>query len=65
MWQLIEEKKIELFFVEDAENPADLFTKNLGVTKLSLGNNLDSSFTCPNFPSLRCWRSSLALSGDA
>ena len=31
--QLIEEKKIELFFVEGAENPADLFTKNLGATK--------------------------------
>ena len=30
--QLIEEKKIELFFVEGAENPADLFTKNLGAT---------------------------------
>ena len=29
----IEEKKIELFFVEGAENPADLFTKNLGATK--------------------------------
>ena len=28
--QLIEEK---LFFVEGAENPADLFTKNLGATK--------------------------------
>ena len=33
MRQLIEEKKIELFFVEGAENPADLFTKNLGATK--------------------------------
>ena len=31
--QLIEEKKIELFFVEGAENPVDLFTKNLGATK--------------------------------
>ena len=27
------EKKIVLFFVEGAENPADLFTKNLGTTK--------------------------------
>ena len=33
MRQLIKEKKIELFFVEGAENPADLFTKNLGITK--------------------------------
>ena len=31
--QLIEEKKIDLFFVEGAENPADLFTKNLGIVK--------------------------------
>jgi hypothetical protein len=31
--QLIEEKKIELFFVEGAENTADLFTKNLGAPK--------------------------------
>ena len=31
--QLIEEKEIELFFVKGAENPADLFTKNLGATK--------------------------------
>ena len=31
--QLIEEKKIELFFVKGAENPSDLFTKNLGATK--------------------------------
>ena len=31
--QLIEEKKIELFFVEGAENPADLFTKNLAAPK--------------------------------
>ena len=31
--QLIEEKKIELFFVEGANNPADLFTKNLAAPK--------------------------------
>jgi hypothetical protein len=31
--QLIEEKKIDLFFIEGAENPADLFTKNLGAPK--------------------------------
>jgi len=31
--QLIEEKKVELFFVEGAENPADLFTKNLAAPK--------------------------------
>ena len=31
--QLVEEKIIELFFVEGAENPADLFTKNLASPK--------------------------------
>ena len=29
----LKKKKIELFFVEGAENPADLFTKNLAVPK--------------------------------
>jgi hypothetical protein len=33
VWQLIKEKRIELFFVEGAENTADLFTKNLGAPK--------------------------------
>ena len=33
VWQLVEEKIIELFFVEGAENLADLFTKNLAVPK--------------------------------
>ena len=33
VWQLIEEKKIDLFFIEGAEKPADLFTKNLGSIK--------------------------------
>ena len=28
-------------------------------------DNLDSSFTRPNFPSLRCWKLSLDLSDDA
>ena len=31
--QLIEEKKIKLFFIEGADNPADLFTKNLAAPK--------------------------------
>ena len=31
--EVIHEKKIELFFLEGAENPADLFTKNLGHIK--------------------------------
>ena len=28
--KVIHEKKIDLFFLEGAENPTDLFTKNLG-----------------------------------
>ena len=31
--QLAEEKKIDLFWVEGSNNPADLFTKNLGIEK--------------------------------
>ena len=31
--EVIREKKIELFFLEGAENPADLLTKNLGRIK--------------------------------
>ena len=31
--EIIRLKKIELFFLEGAENPADLFTKNLGRIK--------------------------------
>ena len=52
--QLVEEKIIELFFVEGTENPADLFTKNLASPKLSnLGNSSDLSFACPR--SCRCF----------
>jgi hypothetical protein len=31
--EVIRAKKIELFFIEGSENPADLFTKNLGHIK--------------------------------
>ena len=31
--QCVEEKKISLFYVKGAENPADMFTKNLGKVK--------------------------------
>jgi len=31
--QCVEEKKVSLYFVEGAENPADMFTKNLGHVK--------------------------------
>ena len=31
--EVICQKQIELLFIEGAENPADLFTKNLGCTK--------------------------------
>ena len=52
--QLVEEKIIELFFVEGTENPADLFTKNLASPKLSnLGNSSDLSFAHPR--SCRCF----------
>src|SRR6202012_1228137 len=30
---VIQEKQVELFFIEGAENPTDLFTKNLGHIK--------------------------------
>ena len=31
--EVIREKKVELLFIEGAENPTDLFTKNLGCIK--------------------------------
>ena len=31
--EVIHEKKVEIFFLEGAENPTDLFTKNLGCIK--------------------------------
>ena len=31
--QCVEEKKISLYYVKGAENPADMFTKNLGKVK--------------------------------
>ena len=31
--EVIRNKKVELLFIEGAENPADLFTKNLGHIK--------------------------------
>ena len=31
--QCVEEKKISLYFIKGAENPADMFTKNLGKVK--------------------------------
>ena len=43
--QLVEEKIIELFFVEGAENPADLFTKNLASPKfIKFRNQLGLEF---------------------
>ena len=33
VWQLVLEKVIDLYFIEGAENPADLFTKNLATPK--------------------------------
>ena len=30
--ELVEEKEVELFFIDGSDNPANLFTKNLGRT---------------------------------
>ncbi|KAL1658074.1 hypothetical protein GGF50DRAFT_121205 [Schizophyllum commune] len=31
--ELVEEKEVELFFIDGNNNPADMFTKNLGHVK--------------------------------
>ena len=36
IWELVSNKIIELFFVEGAQNPADMLTKNLGQIKFNL-----------------------------
>ena len=36
IWELVSDKIIELFFIEGAQNPADMLTKNLGQTKFDL-----------------------------
>ena len=33
--QCIEDKQVELMFIEGSNNPADMFTKNLGINKFS------------------------------
>ena len=33
IWQLVEDKKIDLYYIPGVENPADLFTKNLPAAK--------------------------------
>ena len=46
--EVIHDKKIELFFIEGAENPADLFTKNLGRIKfLKFREHLGLEFYSP------------------
>ena len=35
VWQCIEDKEAKLYFVEGAENPADMFTKALGHIKFT------------------------------
>ncbi len=46
--EVICDKKIELFFIEGAENPADLFTKNLGRIKfLKFREQLGLEFYSP------------------
>ena len=49
VWQLAEEKKIDLFWVEGSDNPADLFTKNLGIEKfVKFRSQLGLEFYTPN-----------------
>ena len=36
IWELVSDKIIELFFVEGAQNPADMLMKNLGQIKINL-----------------------------
>ena len=43
--ECVEDRKVELFFVEGINNPADLFTKNLGPVKFSkFGSQLSLEF---------------------
>ena len=58
--QCVEEKKISLFFVEGAENPADMFTKNLGKVKfLKFRSQLRLKFNVAH-PWVTC-----SINGDA
>ena len=34
VWEFVHEKLVELYFVEESNNSADMFTKNLGHVKL-------------------------------
>ena len=34
IWEFVHEKLVELYFVKGSNNPADMFTKNLGHVKL-------------------------------
>ena len=46
--ECIEEQKIKIFFIEGSQNPADLFTKNLGQTKFEqFRNQLGLEFYSP------------------
>ena len=47
--ETIETKKVELFFIEGSQNPADMFTKNLGHIKfLKFREQLGLEFYSPN-----------------
>ena len=53
--ELVQQRKVELFFINSAENPADMFTKNLGRTKFtqfrsSLGLQIYSSSNAHSTP---------------
>ena len=48
--EYVEEKKVELLFIEGAENPADMFTKNLGYIKfLKFREHLGLEFYSPSY----------------
>jgi hypothetical protein len=47
--QALNKGEVELFFVDGAENPADMLTKNLGHVKfLKFRDQLGLDFTSPN-----------------
>ena len=47
--ECVEEKKVELLFIEGSENPADMFTKNLGHVKfLKFREQLGLEFYLPS-----------------
>ena len=51
--EVVQQQKVELFFINGSDNPADMFTKNLGCTKFTqfratLGLQIYSSHNTQN-----------------